>query len=83
MVNMGLVVAGSAIIPAPPGVDLSDAESLAGSIHLFATIFMIPAPIVFIVADLMLAYAPMALLALWVLKRFFRKSDGADQPSVS
>ena len=36
-VNMGLVIAGSSIIPAPAGVDVSDAESIAESIHLFET----------------------------------------------
>jgi len=34
-VNMGLIVAGSALVPAPPGVDPSDARSIAESIHLF------------------------------------------------
>lgn len=34
-VNMALVVAGPALIPPPPGVDVNDARSLAASIHLF------------------------------------------------
>lgn len=34
-VNMGLVVGGSRLIPAPEGVDVSDAQSIADSIHLF------------------------------------------------
>jgi hypothetical protein len=122
-VNMALVVAGSALIPGPPGVDMSDSESIANSIHLFevkhfvfpflahalgtlfgalaagylgwtnrtvlvwsvavlffaggvATSFMIPAPAAYIVTDLALAYVPMALLALYVLNTFIRKSDG-------
>lgn len=123
-VNMALVVAGSSLIPAPPGVDMSDTESITDSIHLFeakhfvfpyvahalgtffgaltagylgrqnrtvlvwivaalffaggfATTFMIPAPVAFIVFDLTLAYAPMALLALWVLNTLSRNSDGS------
>jgi hypothetical protein len=36
VVNMALVVAGPRIIPPPPGVDLSDAQSLAAGIHLLA-----------------------------------------------
>jgi hypothetical protein len=123
-VNMALVVAGSAFVPAPPGVDMSDTESIANSIDLFeakhfvfpfiahafgtligaltagylgrrdravlvwsvtvlffaggvATIFMISAPVAYIVTDLALAYAPMALLALWVLDTVTRKSEGS------
>jgi len=34
-VNMGLVILGSAIIPAPAGVDMTDAESIAAGMHLF------------------------------------------------
>lgn len=34
-VNMGLVLLGSAIIPAPEGVDVTDAESIAAGMHLF------------------------------------------------
>lgn len=34
-VNMGLIMLGSSIIPAPPGVDVSDAESIAAGMHLF------------------------------------------------
>jgi len=33
-VNMGLVIAGSVLVPPPPGVDTTSAESLATSIHL-------------------------------------------------
>ena len=35
VVNMGLVVLGSVIIPPPPGVDVMDATSIADSLHLF------------------------------------------------
>lgn len=35
VVNMALVVAGPSLIPPPAGVDTSNAESLARSIHLF------------------------------------------------
>ncbi len=35
LVNMGLITLGSELIPAPPGVDVTDTESLAASIHLF------------------------------------------------
>jgi hypothetical protein len=34
-VNMGLIMLGSALIPAPPGVDVTNAESLKASMHLF------------------------------------------------
>lgn len=110
LVNMGLILAGSSIIPAPPGVDVSNAESMAASAHLFepkhflfpflahaigtlagatvghliagdyrnvvawiigalyfaggiAAARMIPAPTWFVIADLVLAYFPMAFLA--------------------
>ena len=109
-VNMGLILAGSTIIPAPEGVDVTNAESIAAGMHLFgpqhfvtpfvahavgtlvgaltahviaasyrdqlayfvgalsfaggvAAARMIPAPVWFIAADLVLAYFPMALLA--------------------
>jgi hypothetical protein len=35
VVNMALVMIGPRIIPAPAGVDVSNAESIAASIHLF------------------------------------------------
>ena len=35
VVNMTIVMIGPSIIPPPPGVDVTDAESLAASIHLF------------------------------------------------
>lgn len=35
VVNMSLVMLGSTLIPAPAGVDPSDAASIAASIHLF------------------------------------------------
>lgn len=34
-VNMGLIMLGSTLIPAPPGVDVTNAESLKSSMHLF------------------------------------------------
>ncbi len=34
-VNMGLVILGSSVIPAPAGVDATDAESIAAGIDLF------------------------------------------------
>jgi len=35
LVNMALVVAGSHLIPTPPGADVSTAEGMRASIHLF------------------------------------------------
>ena len=35
VVNMGIVVLGSSLVPPPEGVDVNDAESIARSIHLF------------------------------------------------
>lgn len=35
VVNMGLIMLSPSIIPPPAGVDVSNPESLAGSIHLF------------------------------------------------
>lgn len=110
IVNMALVMLGSAIVAAPAGVDFTDAESVAASAHLFqpqhfvfpflahaigtlagatvayvmagsyrsaaawavgavffaggiAAARMIPAPTWFVVADLVLAYFPMAFVA--------------------
>lgn len=34
-VNMGLIMLGPAIIPPPPGVDVTDPAALAASMHLF------------------------------------------------
>lgn len=116
VVNMALVVTGPKIIPPPAGVDLSKAESIAASIHLFepkhfvfpflahalgaltgalvayliaasyraifawvigvlflaggiAASFMIPAPKWFIALDLLVAYLPMAWLAICLGRR--------------
>jgi hypothetical protein len=110
VVNMGVLILGGSIIPPPEGVDVTNMESLATSIHLFGPInfvfpflahaigtlvgaflatiiaanhkmkfalaigalfliggiinaFMIPAPSWFIVADLLVAYIPMAWIA--------------------
>ncbi|RMG38369.1 MAG: hypothetical protein D6732_05390, partial [Methanobacteriota archaeon] len=35
VVNMGLITLGSSVIPPPPGVDVTDMESLKSSMHLF------------------------------------------------
>ncbi|MEM1191067.1 MAG: hypothetical protein AAGI72_21220 [Pseudomonadota bacterium] len=117
VVNIMFITIGSALVPAPPGVDVNDAESIAAGIHLFAIrhfIFpflahaagtfvgalvafaiarhyreglawllgglnllggiaaatMIPAPIGFLLLDLVLAYLPMAYLAIWVGRRW-------------
>jgi len=35
IVNMSIVIAGSSLVTPPPGVDVSDPESMAQSIHLF------------------------------------------------
>ncbi|MCP5347940.1 MAG: hypothetical protein R3F41_10020 [Gammaproteobacteria bacterium] len=35
VLNMALVVIGPMLVPPPPGVDMSDMESLATSMHLF------------------------------------------------
>ncbi len=35
VVNMGLVLLSPMVIPPPPGVDVTDMESLAASMHLF------------------------------------------------
>ncbi len=35
IVNMGLIILGPTVISAPAGVDVSNAESIAASIHLF------------------------------------------------
>lgn len=42
-VNLGLVIAGPAIVPLPAGVDPTDSESISASIHLFeARHFIMP-----------------------------------------
>ena len=116
IVNMGLIVVGSELIPAPDGVDVTSTESLAASVHLLgpqhfifpffahaggtlagcliacviarhrprtaaigvgclflaggvANVFMIPAPVWFIALDLVLAYLPMAFLAMMIFQR--------------
>ena len=126
VLNMALLVVGSALIPAPAGVDVTDMESiaaamdmgefgprhfitpflahalgcLAGAIiayliavdrkQLFAYViggffflgglinaFMLPAPLWFIVFDLVFAYFPMAWLA-GLIARQFGKPKAAD-----
>ncbi len=34
-VNMGLVILGSKMIPAPPGIDITNPDSIAANVHLF------------------------------------------------
>jgi hypothetical protein len=41
-VNMAIVVLGPYVIPPPPGVDVTDAESLGRTIHLFTPIHFVP-----------------------------------------
>ena len=119
IVNMGIIMVGSKLIPAPAGVDVSNAESIANSIHLFepkhfitpflahaigtlagaliayliaasykpilaylvgvlsliggiAACFMIPAPAWFMALDLIVAYIPMAWLAILLGKRIVK-----------
>lgn len=111
LLNGGLITLSPSLIPPPPGVDVTDPESLSASIHLFeprhfvmpflahalgtlagalvayliaathrervayivgalflvggvAASFMIPAPTWFIALDLVVAYLPMAWLAI-------------------
>lgn len=127
IINMGLIVTGSTVIPIPEGVDPSNAESIAASIHLYearhfvfpflahslgalvgslisylvsgehktlsayvvggvfllggiSAAFMIPAPLWFIVADLLLAYLPMAFIASKIGASFHAKTghDGIE-----
>ena len=42
VVNMGLIMLGSVVVPPPPGVDSSDFESIAASMHLFEFKHFIP-----------------------------------------
>ena len=119
IVNMGIIIVGSKLIPAPAGVDVSNAESIANSIHLFepkhfitpflahaigtlagaliayliaasykpilaylvgvlsliggiAACLMIPAPAWFMALDLIVAYIPMAWLAILLGKRIVK-----------
>lgn len=42
-VNMGIIIAGSALIPPPPGVDFTDADNLRQTAHLLQPIhFLAP-----------------------------------------
>jgi hypothetical protein len=36
-VNMGIIMLGGSLIPPPPGVDVSNPDSIASSIHLYET----------------------------------------------
>lgn len=124
IVNMAIVMVSPLLIPAPPGVDVNDAESLAKGIHLFgpqhfvmpflahalgtfvgaltayvlaasyrmqlayaigafflaggiAASFMIPAPVWFIALDLLVAYLPLAWLAVQMGARIRPRSIAA------
>lgn len=115
-VNMAIITFGPMLIAPPPGVDMSSAEGMARTMHLFEprhyvtpfvahalgtlvgallayliaanhkaafawaigvfflcggvlASFMIPAPAWFIAMDLVLAYLPMAWLAVWIGRR--------------
>lgn len=128
-VNSALITISPSIIPPPPGVDVTNMESLAASIHLFeprhflmpflahalgtlvgalaayrialtcktrfafviggvflaggvAASFMIPAPAWYIVADLLLAYLPMAWLAARIGAGMQRSCDGSPVEAV-
>ncbi|XOV90573.1 MAG: hypothetical protein ACFHX7_11990 [Pseudomonadota bacterium] len=119
MVNMGLILFGSSVIPAPTGVDVTSSESIAASIDLFepqhflfpflahalgtlagalvahqvaatrkfvfalaiggffllggiANATMIPAPLWFLLLDLVVAYLPMAWLATLIARKIAR-----------
>ncbi len=116
IVNMGFIMAGGALIPAPAGADVTTMEGLKEAMHLFgpqnfifpflahaggtfagatvalmiaashkmklaygvsvlflaggtANAFMLPAPLWFIVLDLVAAYIPMAYLAGKIILR--------------
>lgn len=128
IINMAIVTLGATLVPPPPGVDTTDAASLAASAHLLqprhflapflahalgtfvgaliaylvatgrkripayvvgglfllggiAACFMIPAPVWFIVLDLVLAYLPMAWLACWLGARM-QRGGGAVAPGA-
>jgi len=123
-VNMGIVVIGSALIPPPAGVDVSNAASIGAAMHLYeprhfvvpflahalgtlagalvgallakthktavalaigavflaggiAASTMIPAPVWFVVLDLLVAYIPMAWLGLVLGRRIGAGLAGA------
>jgi uncharacterized membrane protein YbjE (DUF340 family) len=124
IVNMAIITIGPALIAPPAGVDMSSAEGMARTMHLFEprhfitpfvahalgtlvgallafmiaasrkaafawaigvfflcggvlASFMIPAPAWFVAMDLLLAYLPMAWLAIWIGSRLVRPTpDG-------
>ena len=125
LVNIALVTIGPMLVPPPPGVDMTDMDSLAQSMHLMGPrhfvfpllghglgtlvgataayvlagrnavllaygigIFfllggvtaarMIPAPVWFVVTDLVIAYLPMAWLATVLGNRFKKVVRTAD-----
>ena len=126
LVNMGLVVGGSAIIPPPAGVDVTSSESIAAAMELFtarhfvfpflahalgtlvgavvayrvaatqkaklayvigtlfllggiSSVFLIPAPLWFIVLDLVGAYLPMAWLGIFIAVKL-KPARAAEEP---
>ena len=113
LVNMGLISVSGSIIPPPPGVDLTNMESLKATMHLFKPVnfmfpflahalgtlagswittkivqvhkvkfgliigiffllggisnaYILPAPVWFVVLDLIVAYIPMAWLGAFL-----------------
>jgi hypothetical protein len=122
--NMALIIATPHVIPPPADVDVTDAQSLSNSIHLFepkhfvfpflahalgtlagallaflvaashrsvfayiigafflaggvAASFMIPAPIWFIILDLVVAYIPMAWIGTQLGRRITGRPGGS------
>jgi len=123
IVNMTIITFGPTLIAPPAGVDMTSAEGMARTMHLFEprhfvtpflahalgtlvgallaflvaasrkaafawaigvfflcggvlASFMIPAPAWFIAVDLLLAYLPMAWLAIWIGTRLARPTPG-------
>ncbi len=85
LISMGLIVVGAELIPAPPGIDVTDSQSLRDGAHLLGpqhflfpflahaagivNSFLIPALLWFIAAGLAFAYLPMALVGARLMKR--------------
>ena len=119
IVNMALIALGPHVIPPPPGVDVTNVQSLSASMHLLgpqhfvfpflahalgtlagamvafliaasyrslfsyaigavtmvggiAAAFMFPAPLWFIILDLVVAYLPMAWIATRLARRIIQ-----------
>lgn len=125
LVNMSIIMISGSVIPPPDGVDLSSAESLKTSMHLFGpehfvmpflahaigtligaflaalmaashkfifaqvigvmflaggimSVFMLPSPVWFTIADLGLAYLPMAWLGFLLVSKVSKKEHLPD-----